>query len=260
MEVLYDSIGQGYDTTRKADPAIAYLIYKQLNCQKGDKILDLACGSGNYTLAMQEQELDVTGVDISFEMLGQAERKNHDIQWVQADVTKLPFKEASFKGAICTMATHHMHDLEKSFLEAKRVLRSGANLILFTTTVKQMHGYWLWEYFPEVMERATSDFEKMGSQQELLEKVGFCAVSSTPYFVGKATEDLFLYAGKERPELYLDSKVRAGIGAFAKPGLEDSILEGSLKLRTDINSGRIQKVMHAFENATGDCLLIKATR
>ncbi|WP_408010328.1 hypothetical protein ACJROX_08550 [Pseudalkalibacillus sp. A8] len=50
IEPLYDEIGKSYDTTRKADPEITRRLRNHLQASDRTKILDVACGTGNYTL------------------------------------------------------------------------------------------------------------------------------------------------------------------------------------------------------------------
>lgn len=49
---IYNTIGKTYDLTRKADPMITETIIKLLKPKESGKYLDLACGSGNYTVAL----------------------------------------------------------------------------------------------------------------------------------------------------------------------------------------------------------------
>jgi hypothetical protein len=73
----------------------------------------------------------------------------------------------------------------------------------------------------------------------LLQDAGFTDVVSTPYWVERSPVDLFLYAGKHHPELYLDPEVRRGISSFAsvKPG---ELAAGLDRLQADIGSGKFR--------------------
>lgn len=72
--------------------------------------------------------------------------------------------------------------------------------------------------------------------------------------------DWFLHAGKYRPEIYLDPVVRAGISSFARLDFEEEVEQGLAKLREDINSGDIKKVIQQYDNNLGDYLFIKAQK
>ncbi|MGP4078514.1 class I SAM-dependent methyltransferase [Pseudalkalibacillus sp. R45] len=72
MVALYDHIGLNYDTTRKADSEITRRLRNHLQVPNGSKVLDIACGTGNYTVALENTGLNMTGCDLSYEMLQQA--------------------------------------------------------------------------------------------------------------------------------------------------------------------------------------------
>jgi ubiquinone/menaquinone biosynthesis C-methylase UbiE len=90
---LYDKIGKDYDATRKADPFITGCLSSYVQAGLAKKYLDLGCGSGNYTLALGEPGLDITGIDISRSMLRLARLKSSSVNWVQGDLESLPFQD-----------------------------------------------------------------------------------------------------------------------------------------------------------------------
>ncbi|MBM7599848.1 ubiquinone/menaquinone biosynthesis C-methylase UbiE [Virgibacillus halotolerans] len=67
---------------------------------KGSNILDIGCGDGYGSFKLQQSEYDVTGMDISSEMIGMAEKRlaTEPITFLQGDVNDLPFKDESFDG------------------------------------------------------------------------------------------------------------------------------------------------------------------
>jgi len=88
-------------------------------------------------------------------MLSKARKKSPDISWRQGDAKKLPAENNSFDGAICTLATHHIKNIKQAYLEAFRVIKEG-KFVIFTSTPEQMKQYWLWEYFPKMMENGSA--------------------------------------------------------------------------------------------------------
>ena len=73
-----------------------------------------------------------------------------------------------------------------------------------------------------------------------------------PYVVSEDLRDWFLLCGKNRPELYLDPNVRAGISMFAAARDQSEIEGGVEKLRNDIVSGRIGEVQRKYAWDAGD--------
>jgi ubiquinone/menaquinone biosynthesis C-methylase UbiE len=73
--IVYNKIGSEYNTTRKADPYIAEKIYNFLAPEEGKTYLDIGCGTGNYTVKLEEMGVDFIGVDPSEVMLERASIK-----------------------------------------------------------------------------------------------------------------------------------------------------------------------------------------
>lgn len=260
MRALYDTIGVTYDKTRQADPQILQELLDMLQLPPRGLLLDIGCGSGNYTIEFFKHGALCKGLDISMEMLSKAQKKSSDVIWIQGNACRLPWENEKFDGAMCILATHHIQELDSAFSEAYRILKPGARFVLFTATPQQMKGYWLWEYFPGIMERGIKEIKNLGRQDERLVQVGFTAVETKPFFVTNDLCDWFLHAGKYRPEIYLDPAVRSGISSFARAGYEHEVEQGLTKLEADIRSGAIKEIIQQYENNDGDYLFIKAKK
>ncbi len=115
MSVLYDEIGKKYDTTRKADVEITRRLYHHLQIDNSSPVIEIACGTGNYTKALHELGLKISGIDVSHEMITAASKKSSQIEWLIGDVESLPYGNDEYKGAVCVLAIHHFKNLKKSF-------------------------------------------------------------------------------------------------------------------------------------------------
>jgi ubiquinone/menaquinone biosynthesis C-methylase UbiE len=253
----YDTIGIGYDATRRADQRIAERILAFLRPEASGRYLDVACGTGNYTSCLHALGLDVVGVDQSTTMLVAARAKYPAIKWQQADVTALPFSDGRFDGAICTQAIHHFPNLHGAFLEIRRVLRGG-RLVMFTSTRDQIRSYWLNAYFPKAMGRAIDQLPSDQDLQAALNEAQLRVVAAEPWFVPSDPMDLFLYSGKHNPRIYLDERVRKGISTFADLAEADEIATGLAQLKRDIATGVIARVMARYASNDGDYQFIVA--
>eukprot|EP00899_Mesostigma_viride_P028975 jgi/Mesvir1/9262/Mv03127-RA.1 len=111
---------------------------KWCGATKGDRALDLCCGSGDLALLLAEYvgpTGQVVGLDFAKEQLEVAqarqkasfEAKDRDIRWVQGDALSLPFADASFDAATMGYALRNVLDIPKSLRETCRVLRPGAS-------------------------------------------------------------------------------------------------------------------------------------
>lgn len=258
--MLYDRIGVGYDATRRADPEIVRQLTELLAAPAGARCLDVACGTGNYTIALAEAGLRLHGLDVSSTMLASAQAKSGTVQWVGADATAIPFADGSFGAAVCTMALHHFREPAAVFREIARVLGQDARLVFLTAAREQMRCYWLNEYFPEAMEASILQMTPLDQTIIALLGAGFAQVTAVPFFVTADLQDLFLYAGKYRPALYLDPGVRAGISTFANLASTPELEQGCARLEADLAAGRFKAVLQASEHGVGEYLFLVARR
>jgi ubiquinone/menaquinone biosynthesis C-methylase UbiE len=93
------------------------------------KALDVACGTGQSSVALQEIVTDVTGVDVSSKMLGFAKR-NPGIRFLESGAEHLPFEDSSFE-LLTVSNAFHWFDRSKFLSEANRVLVPDGWLIVY---------------------------------------------------------------------------------------------------------------------------------
>ncbi|HEV3445970.1 MAG TPA: class I SAM-dependent methyltransferase, partial [Gemmataceae bacterium] len=101
-------------------------------------ILDAACGNGRYTrfvLRQADRDAMVTGFDYSQGMLRRARHrlKHTRATHVAADITRLPYLDASFDAIICGWVLEHLPDPRPGLRELARVLKPGGKVLLMTT-------------------------------------------------------------------------------------------------------------------------------
>lgn len=243
--------------TRRADPYIVRRLVHHLDIDHGAPYLDVGCGTGNYTLAAADCGGNWHGLDVSNQMIEAAREKSKEIEWKVADAARIPYLDNFFAGAMCTLAIHHFRTLLPVFREIHRVLCNGA-LVIFTSTPEQMAGYWLNEYFPEAMCRSIEQMPSLDTVLSALHDAGFSRVSTETYAVHNDLQDLFLYSGKHRPELYLNEKVRARISTFSLLATTAEVEEGCKRLASDIETGRITHLLKGCADRSGDYLFVVA--
>jgi ubiquinone/menaquinone biosynthesis C-methylase UbiE len=257
---VYDEIGTGYDDTRKADPYITSRVIHFLDIHDEGPYLDAACGTGNYTVAMASQTgTTFHGIDVSEHMIEIARSKSRTVQWSLGDVTSLPYEDNTFSGATCILSIHHFKDLNRAFRELFRVISHG-RLVIFTSDKKQMDGYWLNAYFPEMMRRSTAKMPGIDEVSLALEVAGFENLFTEKYDVRPDLQDWFMYCGKHAPGMYLDPAIRKGSSGFAIYSDEDEVEWGLKKLSGDIETGRINDVIASYRHEDGDYLFIVAEK
>jgi ubiquinone/menaquinone biosynthesis C-methylase UbiE len=108
------------------------------NLRAGERVLDVACGTGAVTrLAAKSVGPDgrVVGLDLSSDMLDVAGMRAHEtvaapIEWRLGDVGALPVDEESFDVVLCAFGLMFFPDRASALKEMRRVLRPGGRLIL----------------------------------------------------------------------------------------------------------------------------------
>lgn len=111
----------------------------------GERVLDLGCGPGHTALALASSAAHVTGVDVTPEMVVLArdlarQRRVTNVSFEEADVSVLPFAEASFDLVTSRFAGHHFGEPAKALMEARRVLRPGGRVLLVDTVAPEDPG------------------------------------------------------------------------------------------------------------------------
>lgn len=98
------------------------------------KVLDVACGTGDMVVELlrtrHAASLQVTGVDLSEEMLAIAKRKAPQAEYRLADAEHLPFGDASFDAVTCAFGVRNFVHLEKGLGEMVRVLKPGGRMAI----------------------------------------------------------------------------------------------------------------------------------
>ncbi|MEW5719605.1 MAG: class I SAM-dependent methyltransferase [Chloroflexota bacterium] len=103
---------------------------------KGQRVLDVCCGTGNLTAMLVAVGCQAVGVDSSPTMLSYAQRKRIAAEFQLMDATCLPFNR-EFDAAVISIALHEMppHVREKVWTSMRRAVRPQGRLIAIDYTV-----------------------------------------------------------------------------------------------------------------------------
>ena len=119
-----------------------------------------------------------------------------------------------------------------------------------------MKGYWLNKYFPKMLKESIAQMPTFVQIENATENAGFKSIKTEKYFIQNDLEDLFLYAGKNRPELYLDEDVRKGISSFANLSIKEEVKNGLNDIKNDIETNKINQIISDYKNNDGDYLFV----
>lgn len=99
------------------------LIIKACGITPGMRVLEIGCGTGQYSLMFAQTRAQIFATDISWELITHAVKKEekNDGQNILCQAEKLPFKDMSFDAVVGNAVLHHL-DLPLALQEIKRVL------------------------------------------------------------------------------------------------------------------------------------------
>ncbi|MDQ3011436.1 MAG: ubiquinone/menaquinone biosynthesis methyltransferase [Acidobacteriota bacterium] len=107
-------------------------LIEMLNLRGDERVLDLACGTGDITFALGERLPvgEAAGLDITHGMLVIAEEKRRakdaaNVSFHRADIMSMPFADASFDCVTGGYALRNVPDVELALAEINRVLKPG---------------------------------------------------------------------------------------------------------------------------------------
>ncbi len=158
---MFDRIAPRYDRVNRlmtfnADQRWRRDLVRRLDVGPADRVLDLACGTGDFAEHCRNRAAETIGLDFSRGMLLAADERTPGLGlWVQGDALRLPFADASFTVAVSGFALRNFTAIEPVLHELARVLKPGGRLGLLevdrprNALVRMGHGV----YFDRVVPR-----------------------------------------------------------------------------------------------------------
>lgn len=218
----YDRIGRSYAQTRRTDPRVK----AQVDAALGDAvtIVNVGAGTGSY----EPDDRTVVAVEPSPTMIRQRPPGRAPV--VRAYAEALPFRDATFDGALAIFTVHHWRDKLRGLLELARVAKRQV-ILSYDHIVEQ--GFWLVDdYFPEIV--GLDDANREYTTQAIARVLDVQRIE--PVLVPTDCVDGFMACYWSRPEAYTDPVVQAGISGIAR--LVPEVRErGTERLRADLASG-----------------------
>ena len=114
-------------------PSISSHLVRSMNIKSGEDILDVACGNGNTAITARRMSANVTGIDITAELLELAVEEAkiaqvEGITWKEGDAQNLPFEDESFDVVLSTFGHMFAPQAELVAKEMIRVTKRGGGI------------------------------------------------------------------------------------------------------------------------------------
>ncbi len=139
---MFDAIVPRYDLmnrimTAGRDEAWRRLTAESADVPPGGRVLDVAAGTGDLSLALarRQPQADIFALDFSFGMIEHGRRKmaahpaGARVRYLAGDALHLPFPDDTFDGVTSGFLMRNVVDIERAFAEMRRVARPGGKVL-----------------------------------------------------------------------------------------------------------------------------------
>jgi demethylmenaquinone methyltransferase/2-methoxy-6-polyprenyl-1,4-benzoquinol methylase len=168
VAAMFDDVAQGYDRTNAILSMGTSALWRlatvrALGIVPGDRILDIAAGTGTSSSAIARAGARVTALDFSAGMVAVGRQRRPDIDFVEGDATALPFDDASFDAVTVSFGLRNVQDPHKALAEMRRVLVPGGRLVIceFTTPpsglVRRAYDFYLAKVMPVIAKMSSTN-------------------------------------------------------------------------------------------------------
>ena len=233
-EIVYDTIGKGYNGNRAADSRILDAARDLLNLQPGSAIADIGAGTGNYSNAFADLGYIAKAVEPSAEMRGQA-TPNSNVTWIPGFAESIPLPNDSVDGIIVILALHHFSSLKSAASEMRRIC-SGGPIVIFTLDPREGNEPWFKEYFPEIFKRDFVIFKPIDVVSDAIAIDSRWSKTVKSFPLPCDLLDRNMYSAWRKPEEYLDATFRQNTSGFAL-ATESTVRKGTKNLMDDLHAG-----------------------
>lgn len=176
----FDRCAERYDEQRPAD-ANWWRVFErlvELGALRGQRVLDVGCGTGRLAAALAEREhARVFGIDASSAMVEQARARGVNARVGRAEA--LPFKPAWFDAVVLRMVLHLL-DRPRALGQAVRVLAPSGRLVIASEDPESFGRVWFARFFPSVPAIDGARFPSAGTLIGELAAAGLARVTVEP--------------------------------------------------------------------------------
>lgn len=132
---MFDAVAKRYDITNDVltagiDRQWRRALIDAVAPQPGERVLDLAAGTGTSSQPFVEAGAEVVPCDFSIGMLTVGKRARADLPFVAGDGTRLPFADDTFDAVTISFGLRNIVDPDAGLRELRRVTRPGGRLVV----------------------------------------------------------------------------------------------------------------------------------
>ncbi|WP_392425379.1 demethylmenaquinone methyltransferase [Barrientosiimonas humi] len=167
---MFDDVAARYDLTNDVlslgqDRRWRRLVLDAVDPQPGDRVLDIAAGTGTSSVPFRDRGARVVPADFSLGMLRQGKKQQPALAFTAADAMQLPFAGDSFDAVTMSFGLRNVVDPEGALREFLRVTRPGGTVVIceFSTPTnpafRKVYSEYLMAALPRIARRVGSNAE-----------------------------------------------------------------------------------------------------
>ena len=179
VAAMFDDVAESYDRTNDLlsfgqDRLWRKRVLKAVNPQPGQTILDLAAGTGSSSVVFAKEGVKVIASDFSEGMLAVGRKRHPELEFVYADATKLPFKDASVDAVTISFGLRNVQEPKVALNEMLRVLKPGGTVVICefsqvsVPVIKSFYNFYLKRVLPRLSSLLASN---QGAYEYLSESI-----------------------------------------------------------------------------------------
>jgi len=135
VAAMFDDVAQRYDLTNDVLSLGQTRLWRRAVAQAvaarpGERVLDLAAGTGSSSLPFVAAGAQVVAADFSLGMLRVGKRAHPALDLLAGDALRLPFADAAFDAVTISFGLRNVSDVDAALTEMARVTRTGGRLVV----------------------------------------------------------------------------------------------------------------------------------
>ncbi|CAN5395621.1 demethylmenaquinone methyltransferase [soil metagenome] len=165
---MFDDVAKHYDRMNNVLSAGNAVLWRAAMVRAvaplaGERILDVAAGTGTSSAALARSGAEVIALDFSAGMVAEGRRKHKKIEFVEGDAEKLPFPDNQFDAVSISFGLRNVNEPKVALAEMYRVLKPGGRVVVCEFSKPPVAifraGYWAYLQYamPIIADRMSSN-------------------------------------------------------------------------------------------------------
>lgn len=176
MTIDYDGLAGSYESRYRSRDFSELEDALARRLDRGERALEVGCGSGYWLERLDRWGLRATGLDPSRSMLRRAAARGTGVPLVRGRAESLPFRDGAFDRVLAIQVLHHLREPSAFASEARRVVRSGGGLLVIALDPSAGADRWyVYDYFEGTLALDRSRHPSSSQLRRWLEQAGFTA-------------------------------------------------------------------------------------